>query len=42
MHVQASLTVSLLIATVGGVLLTAVRGMTRIIQLRHLIRHGRP
>jgi uncharacterized integral membrane protein len=39
MHVQASLTVSLLIATVGGILLTAVLGMTRIIQLRHLIRH---
>jgi uncharacterized integral membrane protein len=39
MHVQASLTVSLLIATVGGILLTAVLGMTRIIQLRHLIRY---
>jgi uncharacterized integral membrane protein len=42
MHVQASLTVSLLIATVGGILLTAVLGMTRIIQLRHLIRHPKP
>ena len=42
MDVQASLTVSLLIATVGGILLTAVLGMTRIIQLRHLIRHPKP
>jgi uncharacterized integral membrane protein len=42
MHVQASLTVSLLIATVGGILLTAVLGMTRIVQLRRLVRHGRP
>ena len=42
MHVQASLTVSLLIAAVGGILLTAVLGMTRIIQLRRLIRHGKP
>jgi uncharacterized integral membrane protein len=42
MHVQASLTESLLIATVGGILLTAVLGMTRIIQLRRLIRHGKP
>ena len=42
MHVEASLTVSLLIATVGGILLTAVLGMARIIQLRHLIRHPKP
>jgi uncharacterized integral membrane protein len=42
MDVQASLTVSLLIATVGGILLTAVLGMTRIIQLRHLIQHPKP
>jgi uncharacterized integral membrane protein len=42
MHVQASLTVALLIATVGGILLTAVLGMTRIIQLRRLIRHHKP
>ena len=42
MNVEASLTVSLLIATVGGILLTAVLGMTRIIQLRHLVRHPKP
>jgi uncharacterized integral membrane protein len=42
MNVQASLTVSLLIAAVGGILLTAVLGMTRIIQLRRLVRHGKP
>jgi uncharacterized integral membrane protein len=42
MDVQAPLTVTLLIATVGGILLTAALGMTRIIQLRHLIRHAKP
>jgi uncharacterized integral membrane protein len=42
MDVQAPLTVTLLIATVGGILLTAALGMTRIIQLRHLIRHSKP
>jgi uncharacterized integral membrane protein len=42
MHVEASLTVSFLIAAVGGILLTAVLGMTRIVQLRRLVRHGSP
>jgi uncharacterized integral membrane protein len=42
MDVQAPLTVTLLIATVAGILLTAALGMTRIIQLRHPIRHSKP
>lgn len=41
MHVEAaSLTVALLIAAVGGILLTCILGMARIVQLRRLVRRG--
>ena len=43
MNVQAApLTVSLLIATVGGILLTGVLGIIRIMQLRRIIRYPKP
>ena len=43
MNVQAApLTVSLLIATVGGILLTGVLGIIRIMQLRRIIRFPKP
>ena len=42
MHAEsASLTVALLIAAVGGILLTCIVGMARIVQLRHLARRGK-
>lgn len=41
MHVQTPLSLALLIATVGGILVTAVLGMTRIVQLKKVL-HRRP
>jgi uncharacterized integral membrane protein len=40
MTTSAPLSVALLIAAVGGIVLTLVLGSTRIIQLRHQVRKG--